>query len=239
MKLRTGSIPRKGNAGRPIFAHMRKWLMRWLSEFVPVRIERRQGRYGILELALEHGQLVVNSLHANQSYGSLHRIWQACFRDIGIEHTPPGRVLLLGYGGGSVARILRTELGLSCSITAVENDPLMVEWARTHFGLDKISGLTLLETDAVQALATLQQAFDLVIVDLFIELDVAPGTGEPDFLNMLRDKVLTGGTLLFNTIAHDAPSTALSARIGDQLRLRFGTVTDRRYEGDNVMFIAR
>ena len=218
---------------------MRKWLMRWLSEFVPVRLERRQGRYGTLELALEHGQLVVNSLHANQSFGSLHRIWQACFRDIGIEHTPPGHVLLLGYGGGSVARILRTELGLSCSITAVENDPLMVEWARTHFGLDKIDDLTLLEMDAVQALATLPQAFDLVIVDLFVELDVAPGATHPDFLNHLRNKVLPGGTLLFNTITHDAPSTVLSARIGEQLRLCFGSVTERRYDGDNVMFIAR
>lgn len=213
--------------------------MRWLSEFVPVRLERRQGRYGTLELALEHGQLVVNSLHANQSFGSLHRIWQACFRDIGIEHTPPGHVLLLGYGGGSVARILRTELGLSCSITAVENDPLMVEWARTHFGLDKIDDLTLLEMDAVQALATLPQAFDLVIVDLFVELDVAPGATHPDFLNHLRNKVLPGGTLLFNTITHDAPSTVLSARIGEQLRLCFGSVTERRYDGDNVMFIAR
>ncbi len=213
--------------------------MRWLSEFVPVRLERRQGRYGTLELALEHGQLVVNSLHANQSFGSLHRIWQACFRDIGIEHTPPGHVLLLGYGGGSVARILRTELGLSCSITAVENDPLMVEWARTHFGLDKIDDLTLLEMDAVQALATLPQAFDLVIVDLFFELDVALGATHPDFLNHLRNKVLPGGTLLFNTITHDAPSTVLSARIGEQLRLCFGSVTERRYDGDNVMFIAR
>ena len=218
---------------------MRKWLMRWLSEFVPVRLDRRQGRYGTLELSLEHGQLVVNSLHANQSFGSLHRIWQTCFRDIGIEHTPPEHVLLLGYGAGSVARIIRDELGLHCHITAVENDPLMIEWARTHFGLDDFADLTLLEMDAVQAVATLPQAFDLVIVDLFVELDVAPGTAEPNFLNMVRDKVLPGGTLLFNTITHDAPSTVLSARIGEQLRLCFGSVTERCYEGDNVMFIAR
>ena len=218
---------------------MRKWVMRWLSEFVSVRLERRQGRYGTLELALEHGQLVVNSRHANQSFGSLHRIWKACFRDVGIEHTPPGQTLLLGYGAGSVARILRDELRLSCPMTAVENDPLMVDWARTHFGLDTIADLTLMEMEASEALAMLPQAFDLVIVDLFVELDVAPGAASENFLNQLRDKTLPQGTLLFNTIAHDGPSTIVSARIGEQLRLRFSTVIERPYERDNVMFIAR
>jgi hypothetical protein len=78
-----------------------------------------------------------------------------------------------------------------------------------------------------------------VIVDLFQELDLPPGLETDDFMDLLRARTLPGGALLFNTIGHDERSIALSGRIGDQVRLRFGGVSERRYEGDNRLFIAR
>jgi spermidine synthase len=155
-----------------------------------------------------------------------------------VRHKPE-RVLLLGFGAGSVAHILRQELGLDAPISAVDNDPAMLKLAREHFGADRIPDLTLLEQDAQQALRDLAEPFDLVIVDLFQELNVPPELGEDAFMDLLRARTLSGGTLLFNTIAHDAPSTALSERIGHQVRLRFASVSQRRYEGDNLVFIAR
>jgi spermidine synthase len=214
-------------------------LMRLLSSLAPVRLERVQGKHGPLELTLENGRLVVNSAHANQSFGSLHRVWQHCFADIDLVRHRPDRILLLGFGAGSVAHILRQELGIAAPITAVDNDPAMLDLARVHFGAAAIPDLTLLEQDARLALADLQGSFDLVIVDLFQELNVPPELGEDAFMDLLRARTLSGGTLLFNTIAHDAPSTALSERIGHQVRLRFASVSQRRYEGDNRVFIAR
>ena len=70
---------------------MRMTLMRLLSGLAPVRLERTQGRHGPLELTLENGRLVVNSAHANQSFGRLHRVWQKCFADIDlVRHRPSG-----------------------------------------------------------------------------------------------------------------------------------------------------
>ncbi len=218
---------------------MRMTLMRLLSTLAPVRLERAQGRHGPLELTLENGRLVVNSAHANQSFGSLHRVWRKCFADIDLTRHRPERVLLLGYGAGSVAHILRNELGITAPITAVDNDPVMLRWARTHFGADAIPDLTLLEQDAPQGLEALTEAFDLVIVDLFQELDTPPELSEDAFMDLLRIRTLMGGTLLYNTIAHDEASSAVSARIGRQLRLRFNSVSERGYEGDNRVFIAR
>lgn len=218
---------------------MRMSLMRLLSSLAPVRLERVHGKHGPLELTLENGRLVVNSAHANQSFGSLHRVWRKCFADIDLVRHRPERVLLLGYGAGSVAQILRRELGISAPITAVDNDPVMLQLAHDHFGAAEIPDLTLLEQDAHQALTELQDQFDLVIVDLFQELNVPPELGEDAFMDLLRTRTLAGGTLLFNTIAHDPPSTALSERIGHQVRLRFASTGLRRYEGDNRVFIAR
>lgn len=213
--------------------------MRLLSGLAPVRLERRQGRYGPLELTLEHGRLVVNSEHANQSFGSLHRVWRKCFHDIDLVRHRPKDILLLGYGVGSVAHILRYELGIGAPIKAVEHDPLMIEWARAHFGMDTIGALSLMDQDALEALGTLSGSYDLVIVDLFQELDITAGLEADHVMDLLRARTLPGGTLLFNTIAHDERSTLRSGRIGAQLRLRFNAVSERRYEGDNRLFIAR
>lgn len=66
-------------------------LMRLLSTLASVRLERVERLHGPLELTLENGRLVVNSAHANQSFGSLHRVWQKCFADIDlVRHRPTG-----------------------------------------------------------------------------------------------------------------------------------------------------
>jgi ubiquinone/menaquinone biosynthesis C-methylase UbiE len=44
----------------------------------------------------------------------------------------------MGYGAGSVAHILRNELGIDAPITAVDNDAAMLKLARDHFGADRI-----------------------------------------------------------------------------------------------------
>ena len=70
----------------------------WLSFVIPIRDMTEQGRFGQLELTWEHGRRVVNSANANQSFGTLHSVWQHCFRGIGVDKDPPDRVLLLGLG---------------------------------------------------------------------------------------------------------------------------------------------
>jgi len=144
---------------------------------------------------------------------------------------PAERVLLLGYGAGSVAHILRHELGIDAPITAVDNDAAMLKLARDHFGADRIPDPTLLEEDAHSALQDLDRPCDLVIVDLFQEINVPSELVEDAFMDLLKISTLIGGKLLFNTVAHDALSTTLSERIGQQLRLRFGSVAERRYRG--------
>jgi spermidine synthase len=144
---------------------------------------------------------------------------------------PADRVLLWGYGAGSVAHVLRHELGIDAPITAVDNDAAMLKLARDHFGANRIPDPTLLEEAAHSALQDLDRPCDLVIVDLFQEINVPSELVEDAFMDLLKISILIGGKLLFNTVAHDALSTTPSERIGQQLRLRFGSVAERRYRG--------
>jgi spermidine synthase len=223
----------------PIFTPVPRLLYRLLSHLQPVRLERAEGRHGPLELACEQGRPVVNSAGANQSFGSLHRVWRDALDHFVPHGRPPRQVPVVGLGAGSVVHILRAERGIDAAITAVEDDTLMVRWGRTHFGLSAWPHLTLLEADAREALAGLKDRYDLVLVDLFTDLDVPERAGTDAFLDLLRTCTAEGGLLLFNTIPHDPMGRATSERIGAGLRLRFGRVEEQGYEGLNRMFIAR
>jgi spermidine synthase len=210
---------------------------RWLSWLWPVPVDRAQTRNGTAEVRWEAGRLVLNSANGNQSFGSLHRVWQEVFAELHLREKPPLGVLMLGLGGGSVPRILRDELGTDAPITAVELDPAMVQLGRRYFGLDKHVQLRILEGDATVHIHSLRERFDLVLVDLFDDLDLARGVDTMGFAHALRDRC--SGTLCFNTVAFDAASEERCQRVQENLRRVFGSVDELRLMGVNRVFIAR
>lgn len=202
-----------------------------------MRVDRFSTLHGPMEVRYEDGQLVLNSERGNQSYGSLHRVWQEVFKKIGLITNAPTSALLLGLGGGSVVRILREELRLPCPITAIELDLAMIAAAHRHFGLGQVNGLQVIQGDALVQCHALRERFDLVVVDLFDDLDLARGADTSGFAHALRDRCQ--GTLCFNTVGYDAASWARCERVGANLRRVFATVDEFRLEGVNRVFIAR
>lgn len=219
-------------------AHLCPMIIKRLMSYIwPIPVERFTGALGVLEVRYEEGDLVLNSAQGNQSFGSLHRVWQRVFAGIGLKRSPPADVLLLGLGGGSVPRILRRELGLACPITAVEFDPAMISAAKRHFGLNEWPALTVVEGDAIVRVHAMKQRFGLVLIDLFDDLDLAPGVDTAGFAHALRDRC--DGTLCFNTVDYDAESGVRCDRVLANLKKVFSSVDELRLEGVNRVFIAR
>lgn len=210
---------------------------RWLSWAWPIPAGLTSGRHGELQLRYENGRLVLNSANANQSFGSLHRVWQQVFRLMELKEHPPKDILLLGLGGGSVPRIVREELGLAVPITAVEIDPVMILLAKEQFGLDRYDAVHVVEGDAVVQAHAMRERYDLVLVDLFEDLDLARGVDTLGFAHALRDRC--AGTLCFNTVAYDAASDARCERVKQHLSKVFGSVEEWRLEDVNRVFVAR
>ncbi|HQV75372.1 MAG TPA: fused MFS/spermidine synthase [Flavobacteriales bacterium] len=197
------------------------------------------GKFGRLEVRWENGRKVLNSTHGNQSFGALHRVWQQTFVHLGLKDGPPGSVLLLGLGGGSVPYILREELGLTMPITAIELDPVMLALAREHFDLGRHTELEVITGDATIQLHALKARFDLVIVDLFDDLDLARGVDSRGFMHGLRDRCAPEGIVCFNTVAYDEASEMRCKAVKAHAERVFHAVEELVLEDVNKVFIFR
>ncbi len=215
------------------------FLFKWLSWVWPVRSTTAEGRHGKLEVRWEYGRKVLNAAQSNQSFGSLHTVMQHAFKHLELDRNPPKNVLLLGLGGGSVVHILRKEFGLKAPITAVEIDPTMIHLARTEFQLDSYADLKLVQGDAIVQIHAIRDRFDLVVVDLFADLDLAHGVDTSGFAHALRDRCGEDGILCFNAVAYDPTSAARCERVKEHLTRVFHSVEELNVEEVNRVFIAR
>jgi spermidine synthase len=180
----------------------------------PPRVEVRRTSRG-LELRLD-GTLA--SSHPTLGAGA-GPVWDALA--LPVLALPPERrrsALLLGLGGGSVARVLRA-LAPGIRIVGVEIDPGVVAAARSHLGLDAV-GVEVVLADAIGALRAERRRFDLIVEDVFVGAvrDVRKPTGFPEpVLGLARRRLAPGGLLVCNTI-HEGPEVAAALRAnGDDL----------------------
>ncbi len=139
------------------------------------------------------------------------------------------RVLILGLGGGSAARLVRA-LAPRAEIVGVELDRAVLEAARRHFGLDAL-GVEVRCEDAFRVLTRERRRFDLIIEDCFI------GRGEaerkPDWLPrpgllLAARRLAAGGILVVNTIDETAAvGRVLTELLPHRLELRIADYENR------------
>jgi spermidine synthase len=172
------------------------------------RVEVRVGRRG-------------RALRVNGTFASWYEpgrintgsVWDALAAPLLL--LPPARrrsVLILGLGGGSVARIVRA-LAPRAEIVGVELDSEVVRAAREHFDLDTI-GVRVVEADARRYLGRTRRCFDAVLEDVFIGTARTlrkPGWLPAPGLARAARRVARGGLLVSNTI-DETPQVAAEMR---------------------------
>jgi spermidine synthase len=131
-----------------------------------------------------------------------HCVWDAIAAP--ILWLPPSRrrrILVLGLGGGSVARLARA-LAPRAEIVGVELDPEVVRLARAHLDLDRLE----VRIEIADALAWLRDAkgrFDAILEDVFIGRGDA--VHKPDWIPdpahaLARARLAKGGVFVSNTL---------------------------------------
>lgn len=151
------------------------------------------------------------------------------------------RVLILGLGGGSAARLVRA-LAPRAQIVGVELDRAVVEAARRHFGLDAL-GIDVRCEDAFRVLARERGRFDLIVEDCFV------GRGEaerkPDWLPrpglaLAARRLAPGGILVVNTIDETAAvGRVLAELLPHRLELRIDDYENRVLAASTRPLVAR
>lgn len=144
------------------------------------------------------------------------------------------RVTLLGLGGGEMLRVLR-RTSPGASLTAVDNDPAVIEIAEGKFGIARELRVDVVQANALQWVRLLEpQSWDAIIVDLYedssmVALDV------PFFMHCWA-ALRPGGVMLVNV---NPPAKARA--VADAMRRTGFTVwSDMTWADDgNVILVAK
>lgn len=154
-----------------------------------------------IEVALVNGRYQLNAGSVNYSYGPLHDAFRRYFRKDPPLLKETDETLILGFGGGSVAVILREELLLNAPITGVEADTEMLHAAREHFNIERLAKLTLVEEDALHYVEQCTRQWALIVIDIYIDASVPPMFETESFIEKVKQLLLPGGKVVFNKFA--------------------------------------
>jgi len=116
--------------------------------------------------------------------------------------TPPSAALLLGVGGGSLAKFLLRQLP-GAHVDAVEKRPAVVEVAQAYFDLPRDPRLALHLGDGYRFLEDADAdsgapAYDLALVDLHTSDGMAPVVHQAEFWALVRRRLTAAGVLSAN-----------------------------------------
>ena len=182
-------------------------MTRLLSYLYPVTKKVDSEINGTLEITWYNGKKHLNTKNANYSYGSLQRILKFGLDKINLQNV--NSILLLGLGGGSVISTLRADFKYEKSITAIEIDPKVIEIAEKEFDIRPDQNLNIICDDALHFMASNSNSFDLIIIDLFIDIEVPDSFLTLKFWKDVVKASSNNGIILFNASLHKTHSKEL------------------------------
>jgi spermidine synthase len=140
---------------------------------------------GRLEIGTdENGVKVLDTQHANYSYGPAQKVLSKALRYGAIGEVK--HLLVFGLGGGSLLHLLKTEHTFGGKITVVEIDPVMIEVAEKEFDIRQSRKLKIVCDDALHFAQTTRRKFDGVFVDISIGFELPEFVTSESFFQSLQ-----------------------------------------------------
>jgi len=109
----------------------------------------------------------------------------------------PRRALLIGLGGGSLAKFCYRHLP-NTQVTAIEIDPHIIAWRHAFLLPADDERLQIIQGDGRDYLAQTSKGTDLLLVDAFDGCGLAPGFSDTAFLETAHTKLSDKGILVIN-----------------------------------------
>jgi SAM-dependent methyltransferase len=183
-----------------------------------------------LELLLRDGRLMLCTPDAVYSYEDRYTSFAGALADL-PPPWHPRRVLVAGFGLGSIAGLLQKR-GSKPLILGLDNDERVLDLARRYAAGEWRQRCTLLGADALSWIASSRERFDLVALDLFVGARVPERASEPQFLQRARSLLHPGGWVLFSRL-NEEPQAEREA-FEQAVRRAWPGCTAARYGGNTV-----
>jgi spermidine synthase len=172
-----------------------------------------------------------------QSGGIVETIWKQTLRRINNLQFTINNCLILGLGGGTVAKLLRKKYP-NVKIMGVDIDPVIVELGKKYLGLNEVD-LKIQIGDALSFLTNRQSQptnrFDLIIVDLYNGDEFPEKFETEDFLKLIRSHLRNNGISIFNRLYY-GEKRPQAVKFGNKLQKFFSNV-EWFYPEANLMFL--
>lgn len=117
---------------------------------------------------------------------------------LGAVLTPKlDRMLMLGLGGGTYTTLLHRHFP-DLVVDAVEIDPVVVEAARSFFGVKEDERFRIHVQDGGKFIRETRETYDLVFLDAYSGEGLPRALSTPAFFDAVRAKVTDGGVVILN-----------------------------------------
>lgn len=191
----------KNQKYRCIFEWMNsiKYYMSYLFE-LPVRTLKSE-QSGKLIITLHKGQLKLSTDRVVYSFGKHYHSFSRAFEKIQIQQRMLKNVLILGAGLGSILHLLE-EHSTICEVTAIENDPIVLEAAHEFQSSSLSKRTNWILSDAFQYVIENKQYYDAIFFDVFIHEKTPEQFLNESFLFKLKQSLDIGGILIFSKMSN-------------------------------------
>lgn len=140
-------------------------------------------------------------------------------------NSEPRQVLMVGLGGGSLAKFIRKHL-LQTHVTAVEIDPRVIAAARSQFELPPDDDtLTVVEADGAFFVKQHPGSADVILLDGFDAGNQVAALATYKFYSACRQALRPGGILVVNLWGQDAEFPEYFARLARAFEGQVGWIS--------------
>jgi len=175
-------------------------LNKLLSYFYPITIETANSDINpFLEVVFQDGKYMLNSANANYSYGGLYDLFKLIFKRIPIDWNNTSDILILGFGAGCSVPLIK-KYNPNSRIVGVEADSKVIEFGRKYFNIDSLEKTTITCDTALNYVTNTNQKFDLVIIDVYVDINVPNEVESKEFLQKLKFALNQNGLVIFNKL---------------------------------------
>ncbi|MFZ2957900.1 MAG: fused MFS/spermidine synthase [Candidatus Ozemobacteraceae bacterium] len=149
----------------------------------------------------------------------------------------PLRVLVLGFGAGTLSRICKFFFPAS-TITGVELDPAIAALGPVYFGLKPEDANVVVE-DARTYVTRCRETFDMVVLDAFHDVSIPFHLATVEFWEQVKGRLATDGVIVVNFNMPFEADRELSESLVQTMKAVFPRVyTCTIHNTVNVVFIA-
>ncbi|MBL7765573.1 MAG: hypothetical protein JNJ58_05735 [Chitinophagaceae bacterium] len=172
-----------------------------LSYFIPVQLQTLSGdKHPRLKVQLYMNHIMLSTPDAIYSFGTLYSPFRITFAAIKDSLPNVKQFLLLGTGMGSALQILQKEYQCYPKSILVDHDATILSLSMQYMNLNSRQNVQWLNSDARLYIETCDEYFDLIGVDIFVDMDIPYYYRTEDFYRSCRMKLNEKGICIFNTI---------------------------------------